>query len=114
MIGRFRKEVVVYKLFSAVVTQDVIAEGVVVAGEPISKKRNPHGAKSFNTDLLCGVWYCDFGLLYEKLRLDAGEKVGLLNEGRSGRLNLDANVLAGSHNWDHSLCFMWEDIVSVS
>lgn len=106
MMGRFRKEVIVYKLFSAVVTQDVIVEGAVVAGGLISKKRNPQGAKLFNTDLLCGVWCCDFGLLYEKLRLDAGEKVGLLKEGRSGRLDLNENVLAGSHNWDHSLCFI--------
>jgi hypothetical protein len=54
-MGWFRKEVVAYKDFSAVVTQDVIAEEAVVAGELISKKRNPHGAKLFSTDLLRGV-----------------------------------------------------------
>lgn len=54
-MGRLRKEIVVHKDFSAVVTHDVIADGVVVGGVLISKKRNPHGVKLFRTDLLCGV-----------------------------------------------------------
>ena len=112
---RFRKKVVAYKDFSAVVTQDEIADGDVLAGEPISKNRNPHGAKLLRTDLLCGICCCGFGLLYEKFRLDKGEKVvEFWNEERKGCLDLDANALAGSHNWDHSFCFMCEDIISVS
>jgi hypothetical protein len=46
---------VVYRVFSAVVTQDVIAEGVTVALELISKKRNPQGAKLFTNDVFRGV-----------------------------------------------------------
>lgn len=109
----FRNEVAVYRLFSAVVTQDVIVEGVAVALGLRSKKKNPQGAKLLTTDLLCGFRSCALGLLREKARLDVVEKVALSNEDRRG-LDLDANMLAGSQNWDHSLCFMCEDIISVS
>jgi hypothetical protein len=55
VMGIFRNEVVEYRDFSAAVTQDVIAAGLAVAGELISKKRNPQGAKLFRTDLLLGA-----------------------------------------------------------
>lgn len=66
--GRLCREEVVYRLFSAVVTQDVTA-GVAAAPGLMSKKRNPHGAKLLTTELLGEGRECALGLLRENARL---------------------------------------------
>ena len=112
-MGPFWRAVVEYRLFSAVVTQDVIVEGVVVALGLISKKRNPHGAKLLKTDLFCGICAFPLGPLRENPRLVALEKIAVSKDFLRG-LAEGVNGLAEAHNWDHSLCFICEDISSVS
>ena len=65
---------VVYKVFSAVVAQDVIAGDVEVTAGFISKKRKPHEAKPLVTDLFFGVRGCSLGLLQENARFDVCAK----------------------------------------
>jgi len=113
VMGRFCKHVAEERLFSVVVTQDVIEGVVVVAAGLTSKKRNPHGAKLLTTDLLCGD-VCVFALdLLRENALLAVEKAVLSEQCKRG-LDLNAKGLAGVHNRDHNRCFICEDIVSLS
>ena len=98
------------------VVQDVIAEDVEVALGLISKNRMLQEAKLLVTDVLRGGLCCDLGLLHENARFDVWEYDESVNDDFKGRLHVldPRNGLVESHNWDHSLCFIFEVMLSES
>lgn len=104
-----------YSDFSAVVAHAASADDVGVVGGPRSMKRKPQEAKLLETDLL-GEDGCDRGRLLENAL--PGLCVELERGNADFRGNPDGlkaiNWLAGSRRWDHSLCVMFDDIISRS
>jgi len=107
----------VYSDFSAVVAHAASADDVGVDEGPRSMKSRPQEAKLLETDLL-GEGGCGRGRgrLHENALPEFCVKLERGNADFRGNPDgLKAmNWLAGSRRWDHSLCVMFDDIISRS
>lgn len=110
------EELAVYRVFSAVFVQDVIAEEVGVTLELMSKNKMLQEAKLLVTYVLRGTLLWNLGLLHGFPRLDVLGDDESVNRGLKERSHFFEPTygLVKSQNWDHNLRFIFEDMISQS